>query len=51
MRLSRFLPKWSSDEDAVSLRRVLLWSAVALSIVIGLVLYFKYERQITPLVG
>jgi hypothetical protein len=51
MRLSRFLPRWSSDEDAVPLRRLLLWSAVALAIVVGLVLYFTYERQITPLVG
>jgi len=24
---------------------------VAVSIIVGVVLYFKYERQITPLVG
>ena len=51
MRLSRYLPQWSSDDEAVPLRRVVLWTAVALSIVVGLVLYFKFGRQITPLVG
>jgi F0F1-type ATP synthase membrane subunit b/b' len=30
---------------------VLLWALVAVGIVVGLVLYFIYERQITPLVG
>ena len=51
VRLSRLLPKSSSDEEAVPLRRVLLWALVAVGIVVGLVLYFIYERQITPLVG
>ena len=51
MRLSRFLPQWSSADEAVPLRRVVLWSLVALSMVVGLVLYFKFERQIAPLIG
>jgi hypothetical protein len=28
-----------------------VWALVAVAIVVGLVLYFVYERQITPLVG
>jgi hypothetical protein len=51
VRLSRLLPQSSPDDEAVPLRRVLLWGLVAVAIVVGLVLYFVYERQITPLVG
>jgi hypothetical protein len=51
VRLSRFFPQTSSDDDAAPRRRVLLWALVAAAIVVGLVLYFKYERQITPLIG
>ena len=51
VRLSRLLPKSSSSEDAIPLRRVVVWALVAVAIVVGLVLYFVYERQITPLVG
>jgi hypothetical protein len=32
-------------------RRILLWSIIGLAIVAGLVLYFRYERTLTPLVG
>jgi hypothetical protein len=51
VRLSRFFPQASSDAAAVPRRRVLLWALVAAAIVVGVVLYFKYERQITPLIG
>jgi type VI protein secretion system component VasF len=51
VRLSRLLPRSSSDDEAVPLRRVVVWGLVAAAIVVGLVLYFIYERQITPLVG
>jgi type VI protein secretion system component VasF len=51
VRLSRLLPQASSDEEAVPLRRVLVWALVAVAILVGLVLYFMYGRRITPLVG
>jgi hypothetical protein len=51
LRLSRFLPKASADDEPVPLRRVLLWALVGAAIVVGIVLYFKYERQIAPLIG
>ena len=51
MRLSRYLPQRTADDETIPLRRVLVWSAVALSIVVGLVLYFKFGRQVTPLIG
>jgi type VI protein secretion system component VasF len=51
VRLSRLLPKSSSDEEVIPLRRLVVWALVAVAIVVGLVLYFVYERQITPLVG
>lgn len=46
------LPAAASSARAVtSLRRVLLWSLVAAAIVTGIILYFRYERMLTPLVG
>jgi hypothetical protein len=51
LRLSRFLRRPSSNVDAVPLRRVLLWALVGVALVVGLVLYFRYERQIAPLLG
>ncbi|MDB4881195.1 MAG: hypothetical protein JWL60_2641 [Gemmatimonadetes bacterium] len=35
----------------VPLRRILLWGALGLAIAIGVVLYFRYARQLAPLVG
>jgi type VI protein secretion system component VasF len=53
MRLSRILQTNASpdDEERVSVRRMLLWSVVALAILAGIVLYFKYERGLNPIVG
>lgn len=33
----------------IPLRRVALWGAVGVAIAIGVVLYFRYARQLTPL--
>jgi hypothetical protein len=41
----------TETETAVSFRRVLLWGAAAVALVIGIVLYFKYERLLAPLLG
>jgi hypothetical protein len=39
----------SGKTDRTSLLRVLLWSAIALVLIIGLVLFFRYTRLMTPL--
>jgi hypothetical protein len=31
--------------------RVLLWSGVALAVLVGLYLFFRYQREISPLFG
>jgi hypothetical protein len=53
MRLSRILrtPDSPGDDERVPVRRVLLWLIVGAAILAGIVLYFKYERQLTPIVG
>lgn len=53
MRLSRILRSddTSVDDERVPLRSVLLWTVVALAILVGIVLYFKYERSLIPIVG
>ena len=35
----------------VTFRAWVLWGVVAGAIVVGVVLYFRYERALTPLVG
>jgi hypothetical protein len=45
------LSQQPSDVDAIPLRRVLLWALVGVAIVVGVVLYFRYERLIVPLLG
>lgn len=35
----------------VTLRAWLLWAAIGVAIIIGVILYFRYERALTPLVG
>jgi hypothetical protein len=51
LRLSRILrqSKSTTDPDAIPLRRALLWLAFGAVLVVGLVLYFKYERLVVPL--
>ena len=40
-----------ADADLVPVRRVLLWTLVGAALVVGVVLYFKYEPLIQPLLG
>lgn len=52
MRLSRLLRRPLAPAIAtVTLRAWLLWATVAAAIVVGVVLYFRYERSLTPLLG
>lgn len=39
----------TTNPDAVPLRQVVLWGLFAIALVIGLTLYFKYERLVVPL--
>ena len=52
MRLSRILrnPEAPATE-ALALRGVVLWTLVGVAIVVGIALYFRYERTLTPLFG
>jgi len=51
MRVSRLYKKEEIVErDRVPLARALIWGAFALILLTGIVLYFKYEPSMTPLV-
>jgi hypothetical protein len=39
----------SEKPERASFIRVLLWIAVAIALVVGLVLFFRYTRLMTPL--
>jgi hypothetical protein len=51
LRLSRIFrsSKRTTDPDAVPLSRALLWLTFGVVLVVGLVLYFKFERLVVPL--
>jgi hypothetical protein len=51
LRLSRIFRRSAAtaDPDAVPLGRALLWALVGAVLLVGLVLYFKYERVVLPL--
>lgn len=51
LRLSRVHgnPETATDPDAVPLGRALLWVAFGVVLVAGLVMYFMYERLVSPL--
>jgi type VI protein secretion system component VasF len=52
VRLSRILRNPDAPAaDHLGLRSIVLWTLVGLAIVVGLVLYFRYERTLTPLIG
>ena len=41
----------TETESAVSYRKIILWGIVGLAIVVGVVMYFKYQRLLAPLLG
>jgi hypothetical protein len=51
LRLSRIFrrPASAADPDAVPLVRALMWIVFGVVLLVGLVLYFKYERVVLPL--
>lgn len=53
MRLSRiFRPDDGTNfEEAVPLRRAIFWVVVWIAVLSGVVLYFRYARLLTPLLG
>ena len=53
MRLSRIIRSDAdgTPEEAISRRRVVFWVAVWIVLLVGIALYFKYARSLTPLLA
>jgi hypothetical protein len=53
VRLSRILrtPGAATGEEPMSVRRLFLWSIVGAAVIAGIVLYFRYARQVIPVLG
>ena len=53
LRLSRVLRPDDVKylNERIPLRRILFWAAVWIGIFIGVVFYFRYAGQLTPLLG
>ena len=39
----------SAKAERTSVMRVVLWAAVAIALIVGLVMFFRYTRLMTPL--
>ena len=50
-REARIEPDVTETETDVSYRKIVLWVAVGLAIVAGVVSYFKYAKLLAPLLG
>jgi hypothetical protein len=44
-------PDEPTDEPRIPLRRAVLWGLIAAAILVGVYLYFRYERVLAPLVS
>lgn len=44
-------PDESSEEQRVSRRRAVVWGLVGVAVLVGVYLYFRYERVLAPLVA
>ena len=53
LRLSRILRPEDTEslDESIPMRRALFWVVVWLGILVGLALYFKYARLLTPMLG
>jgi hypothetical protein len=40
-----------SDEQGVSKRRGIVWALIGVAVLVGIYLYFRYERVLAPLVS
>jgi hypothetical protein len=38
-------------DDPVPMRRVVLWALIGVAVLVGVYLYFQYERVLAPLVS
>ena len=41
----------SQDEQRIPTHRAVIWGLIGLAVLVGLFLYFQYERVIAPLVS
>lgn len=48
MRASPVDKSEPSKVERASLLRVLIWTAIGIALIVGLVLFFRYSRLITP---
>jgi hypothetical protein len=39
------------NEDRISMRRALVWGLIGVAVLVGVYLYFQYERVLAPLVS
>ena len=44
-------PDESSDEQRVSKWRAVMWGLIGVAVLVGVYLYFQYERVLAPLVS
>ena len=53
LRLSRILrPEEGTNQDeTIPVRRAVLWVLVWVGLLVGVVLYFRYAKLLTPLLG
>ena len=53
MRLSRVLKPndVKYQDEAIPVRRIVIWAIVWIGVLAGIVLYFKYARLLTPMLG
>ena len=51
MRISEIQQQLPPEEQSVPVRRALVWSLLLVVIIAGIVFYFRYERQLQPLIG
>lgn len=41
----------AAPDDRLPIRALLLWSLVGIAVVVGVVMYFRHARALTPLIG
>lgn len=53
MRLSRVIrqPVDSQEPERVSIRSAILWALVGIAVAGGILLYFRFERYLVPILG
>ena len=44
-------PNQPPDDPRIPLRRTLVWALIGVAVIVGVILYFQYERVLAPLVS